>query len=358
MTQYFGTLLKTPIKRNKSLNYENYSTVEIKLEAIFCLECITSVECATSENVAIEIASVILDQLYNVSDVDGFSPKNSCDFRTSAINCLRQLVAGNDAALCETLTGEIIGAAKAFMLYGLPNIANAKPQKIVASQQSLCDPNPSDGDQSPKGGKVAKAKKLRISKKKENRSQSKRNTNYDDQGHRNTRSSHNLSAADETFNFIALTLTSHSDFSESETTRERIDRHTEAGLRLAAITLIGLIAQKISKRLLYGYWHSLFPSEPITNASVALLNCVLRDPNQKCRIAALHATSVMLIGSKALFAQAESSARDPASYMPFAVSLSYMIASMYSAIMQMLTNESSLMVLCEILKCLTVLIQV
>lgn len=355
LIQYFGTLLKTPIKRNKSLNYENCSTVEIKLEAIFCLECITNTQCDIAETTAIEIASVILDWLYNASDVAAFSRKNLCDFRTSAINCLRQLVASS-VELCETFTGEIIGVAKAFMLYGLPNIADVQPQKIVQSQQSLCDPNAvADTNQSsPKGGKVAKTKKLRISKRKETRTQSKRNTSDD---HRNVRPLHGLTA-DDTFNFMSLTLTSHSDFSESDTARERIDRHKDAGLRLAAITLIGLIAQKISKKLLYGYWHSLFPGEPITNTSAALLNCVLRDPNAKCRIAALHATSVMLIGSKALFAQAESSARDPPSFMPFSVSLSYMITCMYSAVMQMLTNESSLTVLCEILKCLTVLIQV
>lgn len=81
--------------------------------------------------------------------------------------------------------------------------------------------------------------------------------------------------------------------------------HKQSKLRMAAISLIGVVAKNIEKKIFYGYWHSLFPSESLTNSSKGLLNCVLRDPNPRCRVAALQATSMFLFGSKVYLAQAE-----------------------------------------------------
>lgn len=151
--------------------------------------------------------------------------------------------------------------------------------------------------------------------------------------------------------------TSDSEFSESETSRAQIDRHKLSKLRLTALTLISTVAQTVEKKVMFGYWHALFPDESRTPATVSLLNCVLKDPSPKCRIAAIQAISFMLYKSKPFLIQAESSKKSSVSFTPFSVALGNMITEMYQMITQALADESDYSVLTQILKCLTVFIQ-
>ncbi|KXJ81451.1 hypothetical protein RP20_CCG019819 [Aedes albopictus] len=151
--------------------------------------------------------------------------------------------------------------------------------------------------------------------------------------------------------------TSDSDFSESESSRAQIDRHKLSKLRLTALTLVGTIAQSVEKKLMFGYWHALFPDESRTPATVSLLNCVLKDPSRKCRIAAIQAISFMVYKSKPFLIQAESGKKTSVSFTPFSVALGNMITEMYEMITQALADESDYSVLTQILKCLTVFIQ-
>lgn len=113
----------------------------------------------------------------------------------------------------------------------------------------------------------------------------------------------------------------------------------------------------MEKRVLFGYWHSLFPTEEASSTTVALLNCALRDPNQRCRMTALQATSLIVYGTKSFLMQADSTVKTPSSFMPFSVALADRIRVLYSMLTQALASESSLPVLTQILKCLAVLIQ-
>ena len=121
--------------------------------------------------------------------------------------------------------------------------------------------------------------------------------------------------------------------------------------------LIGTLAQHVEKRIMFGYWHALFPDETRTPATVSLLNCVLRDPSPKCRIAAIQATSFLLYKSKPFLIQAESSKKPLVSFTPFSVTLGNMVIEMYAMLTQALTLESDLTVLTQLLKGLTVFIQ-
>lgn len=113
----------------------------------------------------------------------------------------------------------------------------------------------------------------------------------------------------------------------------------------------------MENRVFFGYWHSLFPAEEPTPKNISLLNCILRDPNQRCRIAALQATSTILYGTKAFLVQAETTENPPTNFMPFSISLGNQIRILYIAITQALHNESALPVLTQILKCLAILVQ-
>lgn len=115
--------------------------------------------------------------------------------------------------------------------------------------------------------------------------------------------------------------------------------------------------QNVERKVFFGYWHCLFPTEELTPSTPALLNCVLRDSNQRCRITALQATSIILYGTKSFLVQAETTDKPPTNFMPFSISLGNRICVLYITLTQALSNESSLPVLIQILRCLATLVQ-
>lgn len=158
-----------------------------------------------------------------------------------------------------------------------------------------------------------------------------------------------------------LLKTSDSDFSSAESNKTQKDCQKQAKVRISAISLIGILAKSIEKKIFVGYWHSIFPQEHPSHATVntiTILNCVMRDPNPKCRIAALQTISMVLHGTKPFLIQAEYSEKPSTSFIPFSITLGNMISTIYAILTESLSGESSLQVLFSILKCLSVLIQV
>lgn len=151
--------------------------------------------------------------------------------------------------------------------------------------------------------------------------------------------------------------TSESDASDTETNRASHNREKEAKLRLSALALLSVVAKNVEKRILFGYWHCLFPTDEVSPSSMGLLNCALRDPNQRCRITALQAASLILYGTKPFLTQAETTEKPPTAFMPFSIALGIRIRIMYATLTQALSTENSLPVLTQILKCLAVLVQ-
>lgn len=115
--------------------------------------------------------------------------------------------------------------------------------------------------------------------------------------------------------------------------------------------------QNVEKRFLFGYWHCLFPTDVVLPTTISLLNCAVRDSNQRCRMTALQAISLIVYGTKPFLLQADGTGKTPSTFMPFSVALADRIRIMYAMLTQALANESSLPVLTQILKCLAVLIQ-
>lgn len=123
------------------------------------------------------------------------------------------------------------------------------------------------------------------------------------------------------------------------------------------MSIFFLCWQNVERRVFFGYWHCLFPTEELAPSTIALLNCVLRDSNQRCRITALQATSIILYGTKSFLVQAETSDNPPINFMPFSIVLGNRIRILYITLTQALGNESSLPVLIQILRCLATLVQ-
>lgn len=158
--------------------------------------------------------------------------------------------------------------------------------------------------------------------------------------------------------FVSVNMfTSDSDFSENELRRAQIDLHKQAKLRFSVLSLISTISQTVEKRILFGYWHSLFPYENVNPKTASLLNSASKDPSSRCRMTALQATSFMLQNSKPFLFQAETNDKT-STFTPFSVALGNMITAMYDVLTQALFNESDSSVQTQILKCFSIFIQV
>lgn len=319
--------------RSAAANYECCDPKDVRIASILCLETLLAVHPMTmDESKAKQLLITLLPVLYS-SDMDEL-------MYTAALNIFRLLIASH-RNVCLDNIGDLLGIAKCFMTYGIGMCGSTQPVRVTVSQQAISEPQASEPATS-KGGKVAKSRKTKP---------------------RTPKSVAVKPTLDPPTDFSLTTtmslMTSDSDFSESETSRKRHDGQKKSKLRLAALALIGVLGQVVETRTLFGYWHSLFPTECATTAaSNSLLQCALTDPNPRCRIAALQATAAWLHGSRWFLTRAENSDRPPASYRPFSLALGDMIIQMYETLTKAVRLESSLSVLQQVLKCLVALIQV
>lgn len=136
-------------------------------------------------------------------------------------------------------------------------------------------------------------------------------------------------------------------------------RQSQVKVRLAALQLLGTVTKQLPRRLLYGYWHALFPSgdSGVCEASKDhLLQIGASDGNIRCRALALQLAAQLLYGSKPYLSQA-SSASAPNNYTPFALSLANSVLEAYRQLTFILQREYAPPVLLQCLKCLAVLVQ-
>lgn len=136
-------------------------------------------------------------------------------------------------------------------------------------------------------------------------------------------------------------------------------RQSQVKVRLAALQLLGTVTKQLPRRLLYGYWHALFPSGDSGLCEVSkdhLLQIGASDGNVRCRALALQLAAQLLYGSKPFLSQA-SSASAPSNYTPFALSLASSVLEAYRQLTAILEREYAPPVLLQCLKCLAVLVQ-
>uniref|UniRef100_A0A1B0GBC3 HEAT repeat-containing protein 6 n=1 Tax=Glossina morsitans morsitans TaxID=37546 RepID=A0A1B0GBC3_GLOMM len=152
---------------------------------------------------------------------------------------------------------------------------------------------------------------------------------------------------------------SDSDFSESENiaSKEFCERTQKSKIRLLAITLVGTVVRSVDRRIIFGFWHAVFPSG-VSETRNDLLYIGRHDPNVRCRTAALQVSSQLLYGSKSFLHQAEfNPKRCPSTFIPFSTTLGFTLVAIYETLICILAVESSLPVLTQALKCTAVLVQ-
>lgn len=276
--------LTNPTKlHDKSLNYENCLPSEILLSTVSCLKTLLNSPIKIDESDLNEI----MQQMHNLifkNAAGKFSETNYCVLMAAALNICRQICT-RDRQICGKFIGENIGAAKAFLMFGLTDVEQSfQPQKVNVSQQTV-EPVTFNAN---KGGKVPKARKPGTMFKGRKKGNKTTKTSIVEESH--------FRDSDNDFNVYHTT-----DSDSADPTRHK--QSVEMKLRLNALSLVGVIGRLVDTKALFGYWHTLFPSDIATPSTVSLLNAAVRDPSARCRIAALQAATIILHGSKPFLSQ-------------------------------------------------------
>lgn len=337
---------------HKSLALDN-TPQELYKSSLACVEIIlmhlTSQE-ETFEEVNEEdlraVGKLIIKFVFALKQ-DDFPENDFIAIIMSCLNCLK-FVAQIDTEFSTENIGELMGISKSFILYSIPDVSQQLPSKIASSQQAIMDPASIRPNK--RGNGVApKSRKSRKSNKKKPESTAKQQ----DESLR-TYGLHDTSSSFLQFPSFTSYRTSDSDYSDNEHSREFANRHKQSKLRLSALSLLSILAMTVEKRILFGYWHSLFSTEETTTAT--LINCILKDSSPRCKILALQIIIQLLKNSKPFLIQAENKDKAPTTFTPFSVTLGNMIVFTYDKITQALVKEGDLTVLTQILKCISIFI--
>lgn len=247
----FLELLKAPTHLpNTSQKYEICVPNQILLYTMCCLDTFLQafpVQLEISEKQINDIMHTVIHIIY-VTKSSEFGDEYYCQLITSAINICASL-SQMFPNLSEKYLGELLGASKAFMLFGLPNISQQQPTKVFVSQQAISEPQIS-GPNALKGGKMAKTRKVKRSGGKGNRPSihTAEVTEVTDDVNKELIIPH-VFAQDFGTSHSSFYKTSDSDFSESEASRKNQYVQKQTKLRFSALALIGVLGKVYNTNL-------------------------------------------------------------------------------------------------------------
>ncbi|XP_053609751.1 HEAT repeat-containing protein 6 [Plodia interpunctella] len=344
----------------------NQSTLQISLIALKCISCcITTDDTKTEAIVSVDVRQKISQLMINLLMRDFCKKQDEflyCKVIISALRVLSQLYFNEQKVLIPL--PEVIGICRYFILYGLV-IQSSRPEKIMPSQQTIAVPPVKIA---PKGGKKQKIRKQRNnaieSLKKEipvsDRSLMKDVDNFENNTAYKPVSTNYLEPQKAKNGWV---LTSDSDMSDVENSRESKLIALKSRVRQSASNLLLVLVKISEKKDMFGYWWALLPDSPDEAnwsthepAKKSLAYCAVTDPIANSRASVLSVILAMLSGSRVYLSQAESSKNDGA-FIPFSVSLGYVINCMHKALVSILGNERSHTVIIMALKCCAALLQ-
>lgn len=224
------TMLTNPRKMQRTAQkYDSCSSNEMRLAAAHCLEtCCARLPTIDAENLT-SILNGVLEVLYSQRP-DDHEAHAYCMLSATLLNICKH-VALADQKLAAQNVGDLLGAARSFIMYGLPDVAWTPPSRVQVSQQAVAADPPAEPRVNP-GGKIAKTRKIRANKA------------------RPAKVADEVPGNNRTMRFVAEAgnksfgpITSESDFSESETNRARQDLQRQAQLRFAGLGLVGVVGQ-------------------------------------------------------------------------------------------------------------------
>ncbi|KAM3965313.1 HEAT repeat-containing protein 6 [Aphomia sociella] len=286
-----------------------------------------------------------------------------CKVIISALRVLSQLYFNDEKVTI--LLPEVMGICRHFVIYGLIN-QGQRPERLMPSQQTIAT---APAKVNPKGGKKQKIRKQRNnaieSLKKEipvcDRSLMKDVDNFENNSAYKPASSNYLEPQRAKNGWA---LTSDSDMSDVENSREAKLIALKSRVRQSASNLLLVIIKITEKKDVFGYWWALLPDSPDADnwsaeesAKKTLAYCAITDPIANSRASVLSVILALLSGSRIYLSQAETSKKDNTSFIPFSVSLGYVITCMHKVLVSILDSERSHGVIIVALKCCAALVQ-
>ncbi|XP_046965630.1 HEAT repeat-containing protein 6 isoform X1 [Vanessa cardui] len=362
-----GLLIK--LINNDKYNQSHQNTMQIYLIVLKCIINLLKID----DNKKSEQADVSLELKEDISQLiirllmKGFIKSHDesiyCKVIISALRILSHIYF-NDQKVDFPMP-EIIGLCRHFILYGIVS-QEKRPEKIMPAQQSIAavpvKPNA-------KGGKKQKIRKQRnnaIESLKKEIPVSDRSLMRDVGNFENNSAykpaSQNFLETQKTRNCWALT--SDSDMSDVENGREAKLIALRSRVRQSAANLFLVVFKIKEKKDIFGYWWALLPDSPDANnwlgeekSKKTLAYCAVTDPIASSRASALSVILTLLAGSKMYLSQAETCKKTNASFIPFSVSLGYIVTCMHKILVGILDSERSHSVIIVALKCCAALVQ-
>ncbi|XP_048004601.1 HEAT repeat-containing protein 6-like isoform X2 [Leguminivora glycinivorella] len=338
------------------------------------LKCMCSITSVPDENKASEqpnlsselkeqVSQLVVNFLMRITK--GQDEYQYCKVVVTALRVLSQIYF-NDQTICIPLP-ELMGISRYFLVYGLV-VQGLKPEKIMPAQQTIATvPNTINRDT--KGGKKQKLRKQRnnaIESLKKEIPVSEKSLMREVENFENISTyrpaSQNYLEPQKARNYWVLT--SDSDASDVESSREAKLVALRSRVRQSAANLLLVLTRVSEKRDIFGYWWALLPDSPEVDnwtatdaAKKTLAYCAVTDPTSNNRASVLSVILALLSGPRMYLSQAEVSKKDNASFIPFSVSLGYMIDCLHKVLTTILDSERSHAVVLVALKCCAALVQ-
>ncbi|KAJ2949139.1 hypothetical protein O0L34_g6080 [Tuta absoluta] len=362
-------LLTKFIDLEKLNNLSPQNTLQISLIALKCMVSLITLEenkidqPTIATEVKNHVSQVVVKFLLkgHVKSQDDFL---HCKAVIAALRVLSQ-VYFNDPKVSIPLP-EVMGICRYFVLYGILS-QSAKPDRIMPAQQTIAVTPVTQVNA--KGGKKQRIRKQRNnaieSLKKEipvsDRSLMKDVANFENNSAYKPASTNYLEPQK---GKNCWALTSDSDMSDMENSREAKLIALKSRVRQSASNLLLVLVKVRERREIFGYWWALLPDSPdIEKWSMSeggrktLAYCAVTDPIASSRASVLSVVLALLSGSRPYLSQAETSKKENASFIPFSVSLGYMITCMHKVLVSILDSERNHAVIIVTLKCCAALVQ-
>ncbi|XP_026761719.2 HEAT repeat-containing protein 6 [Galleria mellonella] len=362
-------VLSNLINIDKSPISSTQNPLPICLLAFKCMSCVITTEDGKTDQTNLVpldvkewISQLVIKFLmkYSIKLQDEFL---YCKVIISALRLLSQLYF-NEQKITIPLP-EVMGICRHFVLYGLIN-QGPTPERLMPAQQTIAT---IPLKVIPKGGKKQKIRKQRNnaieSLKKEipvsDKSLMKDVDNFENHSAYKP-ASMNYFEPQKTKN--TWVLTSDSDMSDVENSREAKLIALKSRVRQSASNLLLVLIKIAEKRDIFGYWWALLPDSPDAinwsseeSAKKTLAYCAVIDPIANSRASVLSVILALLSGSRMYLSQAETSKKDNTSFIPFSISLGYVITCMHQVLVSILDSERSHAVIIVALKCCAALVQ-
>lgn len=243
------------MEKSTSCHYDGYSVTEIVLSAVLCLEatlCVYEKLPKFSQQLDESITKALFKLIYSMHS-DEISERIYSNLMRATLNSCRYIGFAN-RDWCTEHIGTLLGACVAHMLYGLPGVVHQSAQRIQSSQQNIQDTTAERNSATKKGGKLIKNRKPRQTPPFKNRKGNKLSdtsngkANCDNDESKEPFEHENIAFDNPADRFeICHFTTSDSDAAsdpESGRTGSK-NREKDAKLRLAAVSLIAIVAKVI-----------------------------------------------------------------------------------------------------------------